>query len=101
MQRNFCALPSVDDLLHDSRGILLWHYQLESLCRLFEIHVGEAVAFRKGVNAKKAATMQHAGQMRFASGISLRDVIEERMVFGVTSHPSLCAARLLYNISFQ
>ena len=98
---DFRALPAVDDLLRDSRGILLWHHQLENLYRLFEICAGDAVAFRKGVHAKKAKTFDAADRLQFASGISLSDVIWERMIFGVTSHPSFRAAPLLYNVSFQ
>ena len=97
LNHDFQALPVVDYLLHESHGILLWHHQLENLYRLFEIRVGEAVAFRKGVNAKKAKIFNDADQMELAPGISLSDVIWERMIFGVTSYPSLRAARLLYN----
>lgn len=97
LEHDFQALPVVDDLLRNSHGILLWHHQLENLYRLFEIRTGEAAAFRKGINAKKVEPAEIAKQMHFASGRSLIDVIRKRMIFGVTSYPSLRAARLLYN----
>ncbi|MEQ9104973.1 MAG: hypothetical protein RIE53_09755 [Rhodothermales bacterium] len=91
----FVSVPTVDELLHPSRGLLIWKHQLEDLYRLFDTSNQRCVEFRRGINNKLPATLRKAQSLTFACGTSLGDVIEERSVFGVQTRPSLRAAHLL------
>lgn len=93
---DFRRRPIVDDLLKDSRGVLLWHHQLENLY-LFSSHDREdAVKFRKGILSKKPEFLETASDIAIDAKTSLKDCIMERMIFGATTLPAYRAARDLY-----
>lgn len=91
----FDSLPLVDALLRDSHGVLLWHHQLEALLGLFVRSAGDPATLRKGIAARRAAAFERVRAFELAPGVTLEDVIEERMTFGATVRANLYGARLL------
>lgn len=88
-------LPLVGELLRDAHGLLVWHHQLEALFGLFVRSADEQVHLRKGVNARRADAFERARSLALAPGVTLEDVIEERMVYGSVTRANLHGARLL------
>jgi hypothetical protein len=76
------AEPVIDDLLRESRGWLLWQFQLENVCGLFMSSRTRAMEFRRRLNQRHPDAWREAARMRTMSGRTLDDVLEERMVFG-------------------
>jgi hypothetical protein len=85
----------VDALLAGSRGAVLWAEQLHSLYILCDPDRGAAIRFRKALHAAKIEACERLRDLHFADGISLEEVINERMVFGHTRHPDYRAFALL------
>lgn len=92
----FMSDSLVDDFLKPSRGILLWQFQLEALLQCFGLSRSEAKTFRRHVNQKRPSILERASRMRFDSGRSLRDVIEERLLFEGVVPGQWRAARILF-----
>ena len=90
---DFEPVPLVDDLLGSSRGTLIWAHQMEQLAALGGLWPDARVAFRKGINAKRADTFAEAASIEVAPGVSLRDVIDARMVFQIVQPVDLHTAR--------
>jgi len=95
-QYQFQKLEVVDEILAGSKGILLWHYQLEQLFGCFYLNPDKALEARKAVNAKKAEVFDLAEKLKFEPGTSLNDIIWDRMVFSVTCYPNLTGAVTLF-----
>lgn len=93
---HFKKLAVVDDILARSKGILLWHYQLEQLFGCFYRDYEKAVEARRAVNQKRAEVFDLAENLKFNPGTSLKDVIQERMVFSVTCYPNLIGAVAIF-----
>lgn len=88
-------IPFADEILEQSRGLVIWHHQLEQLVGLFGYDQGERSAFRKGINCKRAEYFAEAERLSVVPGVTLRDVIEKRMSFRGTMSANLRAGHLL------
>jgi len=86
-----------DDMLKESRGYLLWHYQLENLIRLFETDPRKVVEIRMGINAKRANLFKQTSKFKLSENLSLNDIVSERAFEGCTSHPNIRGAYYLLN----
>jgi hypothetical protein len=98
MSHVFPKIQIVDEILEDSRGLLLWHHQLEHLFRAFYDDITKVVRLRKQINAKVPDAFDIAESLKF-DGISLADIVEERMVLGFTVSPNVKGASTLYKMS--
>jgi hypothetical protein len=97
-QPEFKEYYIVDELLKDTRGFLLWHYQLENLINLFFGKSDKAMDLCRGINAKYPEALEKAKQLRFTEGLKLFDVISERMILGATKYPNIEGAHNLYRM---
>ena len=96
LDRTFPERPEIDGLLWESRGALAWRHQFENLARLGGLSYADAVDLRKGVMSRKLAARDAAGAVEVAPGLALRDVLDERAVYGGVPHsPNLQGARTL------
>jgi len=92
--------PLVDEVLRPSRGYLLWQFQLESLAQILGLPRPEAVRLRRYVNQKRPEALQplrevsHAKEA-FPSGLSLKTLLEKRLLFDAALPGHWRAARLL------
>jgi hypothetical protein len=89
--------PVVDDILKPSKGLILWHYQLEQLFACFYQSQTKAIELRKAVNQKQAFVFELAETLEFKSGVSLGSILNDRMIFPVTCSPNLKGAITLYS----
>ena len=97
-QKKFRDLEVVDDILRPSRGLILWHYQLEQLFACFYQSQSKTIELRKALNQKRAFVFQLLDSLKFKSGISLRSVLNQRMLFPVTCSPNFKGAITLYQM---
>lgn len=97
-QYNFRKHPIVDDILAESKGLLLWDYQMECLCGLFCDIARGAVNLRKGLNIRDPRCEEMAKKYKFNEDLSLYDVINERMVMDFTGQPNYRGAYNLYTV---
>ncbi len=88
--------PILSDILEDTRGFLLWDYQLDFLCGLFCDVPRNAVSLRKGLNARDSRSEDIAKKYKFNENLSLYDVINKRMVMDFTVQPNFRGAYNLY-----
>lgn len=95
---NFRGCEVVNDILADSRGLLLWDYQLESLCGLFCDIPKFAVNMARGLNIRDPRSEDIAKKHKFNKDLSLYDVVSERMVMDVTCRPDFKGAYNLYRV---
>lgn len=79
---------AVDALLADSRGALLWAEQFHNLYLLCDPDRENAIRFRKALHAGRPEALQRLQYLQLANGTALKDVLDERMVFGHTRHPN-------------
>ncbi|MEW5735871.1 MAG: hypothetical protein AB1921_13515 [Thermodesulfobacteriota bacterium] len=91
----FSPIGIVNDMLKESRGVLLWHYQLENLLRLFVPDSDKVARLRKGINAQRRSAYDAARGMKLAK-TSLADIITERMLFFNTCNPNVRGALALF-----
>ena len=97
-QKQFRELEVVDDILIPSRGLVLWHYQLEQLFACFYQSQSKVIELRKAINQKQASVFQLLDSLKFKSGISLESVLNQRMLFPVTCSPNFKGAITLYQM---
>lgn len=93
---DFSPIGIVNDMLKDSRGVLLWHFQLENLIRLFVRDSEKVTRLRKGINAQMRSAYDAAKDMRLGNE-SLADIITERMLFFGTCYPNVRGALALFD----
>lgn len=91
----FSPIGVVNDMLKESRGVLLWHYQLENLLRMFVSDNGKVARLRKGINAQRRSAYDAARGMKLEQ-TSLADIITERMLFFNTCNPNARGALALF-----
>lgn len=91
----FAPIGIVNDMLKESRGMLLWHYQLENLLRLFVSDNEKVVRLRKSINAQRRSAYDATRKMRLEK-TSLADIITERMLFFNTCNPNIKGALALF-----
>ena len=88
--------PIVSDILEDTRGLLLWDYQMDSLCGLFCDVARNAVSLGKGLNTRDSRCEDLAKKYKFNDDLSLYDVVTDRMVMDFTGQPNFRGAYNLY-----
>ena len=96
LEYNFKPHPIIDDFLSQSRGILLWHHQLENLYLFYNSDRKKAVQFRKDILKKKADAFDFAKNIKIDSELTALDIINERMLPVGTISPSFKEAVILY-----
>lgn len=85
----------LENLLPESRGFLIWHFQLENLIRFFVAENSEATRLLKEINAGKSETHGLIGTYRLSSETSLLELITEKRVFCTTCRPNVHGALAL------
>lgn len=93
---DFTPDPILDELLSASDGILLWQFQFEQLAQLFVEERSDAIELRRRVNQKRPETRERIEDMIFPSGQSLRDVVQERLLYEGVVPGQWGSARLLF-----
>ncbi len=91
----FSPIGVVNDMLKESRGVLLWNHQLENLIRLFVADSVKVDRLRKGINAQRRSAYDAAKGMLLEK-TSLADIITERMLFFNTCNPNVRGALALF-----
>ncbi|MEW6328063.1 MAG: hypothetical protein AB1487_10820 [Thermodesulfobacteriota bacterium] len=99
----FCAGRSttaggIELMLKDTRGILLWHHQVEDMINLFVRDRTEIMALRKGINAKRPEAIEFLTQIHIEKNLTLLDFIQNRMIRGYTRYPNVPGASVLYEL---
>jgi len=98
--RKFRKNIIVDEMLADSKGFLLWNYQLENLIGLFCFDTTKPLEMRKKLNLKNDEYLQKAKEMEFANNFSLYDLLIQRTIRSavtLTRNPRWYYACNLYN----
>lgn len=88
----------IESILEDSRGLLLWHHQLEDIISLFVRDRNNVVSIRKGVNAKRNEYIEALKQFKIDETTTLLEFINERMIGGHTRYPNIQGAFVLYEL---
>ncbi len=86
----------IEPLLSDSRGFIVWHYQLEHICGLFHGSVEFCRQIRKGFGAKHPSARAWMEQREVEDDLSLYCFILLRTMIGGTMVPSLEGAFTLF-----
>lgn len=89
---------AIESMLKDTRGILLWHHQLEDMINLFVRDRTEIIALRKGINAKRPEAIKSLTQIHIEKNLTLLDFIQNRMIRGYTRYPNVPGASVLYGL---
>lgn len=89
------ADPTVDDVLSSSKGILLWHHQLENLAQSLGFPRRKAIGLRRKVNQKHSAVLDTVQKYEFCSGRTLGEVIDDHLFYGCVVPGQWQAARRL------
>ncbi|MBI5875579.1 MAG: hypothetical protein HZB81_07035 [Deltaproteobacteria bacterium] len=89
---------AIEEILKETRGIILWHYQMESILSLFIRDNVGVVTVRKGINAKKPDTLHTTHITKIDKRMSLEKVIRQRMRLGHTKYPNVKGALVVYEI---
>ena len=92
----FRDMGVVDQILKDSKGILLWHYQLDHLFGCFYRDWNKVVELRRDLNRKKTEVFDLGENLKFDQVTTLNDVIRERMIFSITSYPNFKGGLALF-----
>jgi len=88
----------IESMLKDTRGVLLWHHQLEDMINLFVRDRTEIMALRKGINAKRPEAIKFLTQINIEKNLTLLDFIQNRMIRGYTRYPNVTGASVLYGL---
>jgi hypothetical protein len=91
----------VTDLLKESKGIILWHYQFENLLNLFIMDRADVLSIRKGINTKEVSVFNRLERFHIDGSLTLIDFIMDRMYLGHTVYPNIRGAYLLYDLLKQ
>jgi len=92
--------PVVDPVLYSSRGYLLWQFQLESLTQALGLGRSESMKLRHLVNQKRPDALRvlrdaSFTEETFPSGLRMKTLLEERLLFGAVLPGQWRVARLL------
>ncbi|MDD5450286.1 MAG: hypothetical protein PHT49_00060 [Desulfovibrionales bacterium] len=85
-------------MLKDTRGILLWHQQVEDMINLFVRDRTKIMALRKDINAKRPEAIEFLTQIHIEKNLTLMDFIQNRMIRGYTRHPNVTGASVVYEL---
>ena len=88
----------IEYLLKDSKGVILWHYQLENILNIFFTKRAEVLSIRKGINAKKADVIERVNKFHISETTTLWDFIFSIMCLGYTVYPNIQGAYVLYDL---
>ena len=88
----------IHSILPDSKGIILWHHQLENLLNMFFINRNEVTSIRKGINAKKADTFKILKSCKIDDAMTLEAFIRERMILTYGRPQNIYGAHVLNEI---
>ena len=86
----------LSDILEDTRGILIFHKQLEELCSLFCQYESCVRSLREALNCKVKRYENIAKEYKFNENLSLYDVASSRMLLGKTVKPNYKGAYILF-----
>ena len=95
-ERKFDPVPIVDEILEDSRGFLLWRWQLESLVRAFYCEQDRVLRLCRGINNNLCNAWDETHSLKFGTR-SLYSILVERRALPFTILPNIKGAVLLYN----
>lgn len=88
---------ALESLLEDSRGYILWRYQLENILSLFYGCNFEVIdAVRKNFGRRK--NLEELSSIKFGQGDNLLQFIDSRMILLGVLPPDIRRARLLYEL---
>ena len=79
----------LESFLAESRGLLLWTYQMEKICGLIHINIEDRINLRKDLNAKRVTAWKKFKDFNLDEARTLKDFAEERMIFGYTKWPNV------------
>lgn len=88
----------IESIIEDSRGLILWHYQLEDIISLFVRDRNRVVSIRKGVNAKRNEDIEALKQIKIEKFTTLLNFINERILRGFTRYPNIQGACVFYEL---
>lgn len=96
--------PVVDEVLSPSQGLLLWQSQLESLAQALGLLRPDAIQLRRHVVQRRPDPLKlleetEGAREVFPSGLSLVEVLEERLYYDAVVPGQWRAARLLIGAS--
>ena len=92
--------PVVDTILRESNGHLLWVYQLEKLIGLFEPNIVTIMDQVKAVRRRDETVFEWMATKFVCNGLTLKDIVEKRMLLGQVHRPEMQAAFKLYRLLF-
>jgi hypothetical protein len=92
--------PIVDSILYESKGYLMWKYQLEKFIGLFESDIDVINRLTPMIRLRKHLGFEWLKTKFIRKGISLKNVFEERMILDRVYQPKMHSAFRLYNVLF-
>ena len=101
--KNFSRLDSakgmvIRSLIKDTRGILLWHYQLENILNIFINDRYDVYMIRKGIMKNNSESFERIDKLYVNATLTLKNFICDRMHFGHTVFPNVHGAYVLYDL---
>jgi len=92
--------PIVDMILRETNGHLVWVYQLEKLIGLFEPNIATIMDQVKAVRRRDETVFEWMATKFVCNGLTLKDIVEKRMLLGQVHRPEMQAAFKLYRLLF-
>lgn len=93
---------AIEEILKETRGIILWNYQMENILALFIRNNVDVATVRKGINAKKPGAWYTTHIAKIDKQMTLEKLLRQRMRLGMalghTKHPNLKGALVVYEI---
>jgi len=90
------ASAVVEPILAQSRGFVLWHFQLEHLIGLFDARAERCRTLRKDFNAKRPDAEAWMSKQFIDHGLSFYNFVAGRTIVSGTIVPSLESAHALF-----
>lgn len=87
-----------NSLLEDSKGNIIWSYQLQNILGMYFHGIEDIVRMRKDINARKADAFKVLEGINIDSKRTLRDYIDARMIFGNVTFPNIRGAGAIYEL---
>lgn len=90
---------AIEEILDETKGIILWNYQMERVLNLFIKDRDEIVAARKAINAGMSPDFyEKLCGYKIDKKTTLPDLISNRIVFHIQIYPNIDGAFILYEI---
>ncbi len=93
--------PIVDSILSETKGYLLWDYQMEKLIGIFEPSGKVRREIIKDSYLRRDAFQKWASTKILDNSLSLYDVIEQRMISSPIVQPPMAIVYRLYRVLFS